>query len=146
MMTRLAALLLLAAFAAAAAGADFRSTAAQGVVLYDAPSVKARKLFLLGQGYPLEVLVTVSGWCKVRDAAGELTWVQARMLAPQRRVMVNVPVAEIRASPAADAPVAFQAEREVLLDFLEVAADGWIKVQHTDGDSGYARAADLWGA
>lgn len=146
MIVRASALLLLAALCAAGAGAaDFRSTAAPGAVLYDAPSIKARKLFLLGQGYPLEVLVTLSGWCKVRDASGELSWVQARTLVPQRKVMINVPVAEVRRAPEPGAPVVFQAEREVLLDFVEAAADGWVRVQHPDGESGYVRAGDLWG-
>ena len=53
-----------------AAAADFRTAADAAVVLYDAPSVKARKLYIVNRGYPLEVVVQVEGWIKVRDAAG----------------------------------------------------------------------------
>ena len=63
------ALLALAAFAGAA---DFHSTS-EAAVLYDAPSLKAKPLYVLGRDVPLEVIVNVEGWLKVRDAGGSVT-------------------------------------------------------------------------
>jgi SH3-like domain-containing protein len=40
------------------------------VILYDAPSLNARRLFILNQGYPVEIIVSLEGWYKVRDATG----------------------------------------------------------------------------
>ena len=37
-------------------------------VLYDAPSAKSRPLFVVNRGYPVEIIVTVEGWTKVRDS------------------------------------------------------------------------------
>ena len=113
-------------------------------MLYDAPSLKARKLFILNQGYPVEVLVTLDAWLKVRDASGELAWIEAKSLSTQRIVMVKVPQAEVRQSPDESAPVVFQAEQDVLLEVIETA-DNWARVKHRDGATGYIRITQVWG-
>ena len=50
-------------------------------IAYDAPSAKARKLFVASRDYPIEVIVNVEGWVKVRDAAGDLGCQLGRELA-----------------------------------------------------------------
>ena len=70
---------------------EYRSVSVDAGILYDSPSTRAGKLFLLGRGYPVEVLVTLEGWAKVRDASGDLAWIEAGQLSPKRTVMVRVP-------------------------------------------------------
>jgi SH3-like domain-containing protein len=130
--------------AAPAHAMDFRSIGAPAAVLYDGPSAKARKLFILSQGYPVEVLVTLDAWLKVRDAAGDLAWIEARNLSPQRMVMVKVARADVRQAPEDDAPVVFQAEQDVLLEVVALA-DNWARVKHKDGATGYIRITQVWG-
>ena len=130
--------------AAAVAAADFRSVAEPAAVLYDAPSAKARKLYIVNRGYPLEVVVQVEGWLKVRDAAGELSWVEAKALDNARNVLLRTAVT-VRQKPTADAPAAFEAQRDLLLEVVDGATGGWIHVRHRDGTAGYVRAADVWG-
>ncbi len=127
-----------------AGAAEFRSAADAAVVLYDAPSVKARKIFIVNKGYPLEVVVQVEGWTKVRDAAGVLSWAEAKSLDNARSVLLRNPVT-IRQKPADDAPAAFEVQRDVLLEVVEGATGGWIHVKHRDGVAGYVRATDVWG-
>jgi len=129
---------------AAAAAADFRSAAEPAVVLYDAPSTKSRKLFIVNRGYPLEVVVQVEGWVKVRDASGALSWAESKSLDNTRHVLLKT-AATVRQKPAADAPVAFEAQRDLLLEWVETAGNGWVQVRHRDGSTGYVRAADVWG-
>ena len=124
---------------------DFRAVAADAAVLYDAPSARSQKLFVVNRGYPLEVLVNVEGWVKVRDANGGLAWVEAKALTDRRTVMVKAPVAQIRQKPDDNAAIAFQAQQSVLLDFVEVLGGGWVHVRHRDGAAGYVRSAALWG-
>ena len=133
-------------WAGAGAAADFRSVAENAAVLYDAPSAKAKKLYVVSHGYPVEVLVVVEGWSKVRDAAGELTWIESKQLSDKRTVMVRMPLAQVREAADDNAPVAFQAQQSVLLELLEVASGGWLRVRHRDGQSGYVRVAQVWGA
>ena len=65
---------LIALIAGAATASEFRSTS-DAAVLYDAPSLKSKALFALGRDYPLEVIVSVEGWLKVRDPAGTVAWI-----------------------------------------------------------------------
>jgi SH3-like domain-containing protein len=128
-----------------AGAAEFRSVAESAAVLYDAPSAKAKKLYVVSHGYPVEVVVVVEGWSKVRDASGELTWIESRLLSEKRTVVVRMPLAHVREAADDHAPVAFQAQQNVLLELLEVAGSGWLRVRHRDGASGYIRVAQVWG-
>ena len=123
----------------------FKSVGAAPAVLYDAPSPKGRKVFVAPRGMPVEVVLTYGEWVKVRDMAGDLAWVQSRSLAPRRNVVVNASSARVRASAEDNAPVAFTAEKGVLLELLEPAASGWAKVRHRDGQTGFVRVAEIWG-
>ena len=143
-MKTIAALVLLLS-AGSALALDFRAVSADAAVLYDAPSARSQKLFVVNRGYPLEVLVNVEGWVKVRDANGGLGWVESRSLTDRRTVMVKVPVAQIRQKPDDNSPIAFQAQPSVLLDFVEVAPGGWVQVRHRDGPSGFVKSQALWG-
>jgi SH3-like domain-containing protein len=131
--------------AASAAAAEFRSIGERAAVLYDAPSQKADRLFVASRGYPFEVLVKLDQWTKVRDVGGEVGWVENRALGDRRNVLVNVPLADVRAAPNAQSPLVFEAFRQVLLEALEPPADGWVKVRHRDGQQGFARLSHLWG-
>lgn len=136
----------LAAVAAAPAWAlEFRSVAENAAVLYDAPSAKARKLYVVNQGYPVEVVVMVEGWVKVRDANGELTWVESKALSDKRTVMVKVPLAQIRQGADDGSPVVFQAQQNVILELMDVESGGWLRVRHRDGQVGFVKVADVWG-
>jgi SH3-like domain-containing protein len=140
----LAAALAAAHCALPAAALEFRSVGAKAAILYDAPSAKANRLYVLGKGYPVELLVTLEGWYKVRDATGELAWIEAKDLSPARMVMVKVARADVRAAPQDDATVAFQAEQDVVLEFLELAG-AFARVRHSDGATGYVRVNQVWG-
>jgi SH3-like domain-containing protein len=135
---------VLAADALTAAAFEFRSVGDAAAVLYDAPSVKSKKLYVVNRGYPLEVVVVVEGWSKVRDASGELTWIETKSLAAARTVMIRVALAQLRERADDGAPVAFQAQQSVILDLLDVAG-AWLHVRHRDGQTGYIRAAQVWG-
>jgi len=132
-------------WACAGAAAEFRSVAENAAILYDAPSAKAKKLFVVSHGYPFEVVVVVEGWSKVRDASGEMTWVESKQLADRRTVLVKVSLAQVREAANDSAPVVFQAQLNVLLDLLEVTG-GWLRVRHRDGQTGYVRVSEVWGA
>ena len=135
----------LAASGTLALAADFRTVTADAAVLYDAPSARSNKLFVVNRGYPLEVVVTVEGWVKVRDAAGSFTWIETKQVTDkQRTVMVRVPVVQVRQKPDDNAPVAFQAGQSVILEYVD-ASGGWVQVRHRDGGSGYVKAAQVWG-
>ena len=135
---------LLLAVSARAPALEYRSVGADVAVLYDAPSVQAKKLFILSQNYPVEIIVTLDHWLKVRDASGALAWIEAKALGEKRSVIVNVAEADIRSQPDNTAALVFRAERDVALELLEISG-GWVKIKHRDGLSGYIAAKDVWG-
>lgn len=144
MRRALAAAIVLAAMPAA--GAEYRALGDRPAILYDAPSSRADRLFVASRNYPFEVLVKLDQWTKVRDANGEVAWVENKALGDRATVMVTVPLADVRAAPNAQAPLVFEAYKHVLLEVAEPPADGWVKVRHRDGQQGYVRLAHVWGA
>src|SRR5690349_3735253 len=92
---RFAALLIFCA-AGPAAALEFRCVGDNPAVLYDGPTTRSSKLYVVSRGYPLEVVVSVEGWVKVRDANGAFSWIEAKQLSDKRSVMVKVPVADVR--------------------------------------------------
>lgn len=144
---RFPALALACAALLAASGAralDYRSLA-EAASAYDAPSAKAKPLFVVLAGTPVELVVGLEGWSKVRDSKGDLTWIEKKHLSEKRTVMVRIDRAQIRATADDKATLVFEAERDVVLELLEAAPGGWVKVKHRDGQAGFLKATQVWG-
>lgn len=135
---------LLLAASAAPAG-EFRSIAENATPMYDAPSVKANVLFVATRFYPVEVIVQVDNWTKVRDVAGDLAWVEKKSLSGTRMAVVTTTLADVRQKAEDGAPLVFQARRGVALEIVELGAGPWVKVHHRDGQTGFVRANQIWG-
>ncbi len=120
--------------------ADYRATGDPATILYDAPSARAKPLFVYGRDVPVEVLVSVEGWTKVRDASGTIGWIASRSLSDKRMIEVRAPGADIRAAADDSSPVVFRADADVLLEVAEPAT--------ITGDGGCSRlgqgAASRW--
>lgn len=123
---------------------DFRSVS-DVAVLYDAPSQKAKPRFVIAAGTPVEAIVTLDAWVKVRDMKGELAWIERRLLTDKRNVQVRNETAPVHADPNESSPVVFSAESDVLLELLEPVAGGWLKVRHRGGQQGFVKTAQIWG-
>lgn len=138
----------IAALCGGAVAAQFHSTT-EVAVLYDAPSAKARPLFVLAKDTPLELIVTVEGWMKIRDVGGTVAWVDRKVIGDKRMLVVRAPVADVLANPVDSAPLVFKAEQNVLVELVDTAyvtnTPGWAKVRHRDGQVGYVRIGQVWG-
>ena len=144
-MPRLLLLLTMLGAAPAALAGQFLSVGDNAAIMYDAPSLKANKLFVASKLYPLELIVQVDAWIKVRDAAGDLAWVEKKTLSDLRTVVVTAELADVRQKPEDAAPVAFQARRGVALEIAELVAGPWAKVRHRDGQTSFVRSTQVWG-
>lgn len=142
---RLFALAMLLCGANAAAAIEFVSVSEGRAILYDAPSTKAKKLFVVNRYMPFEQIVTLDSWVKVRDRSGGLYWVEKRMLSSKRYVYALLPLLDVHAAPDFNAARAFQVRQQVALEHLESTGTGWIKVRHHDGNIGYVRSIEVWG-
>lgn len=127
------------------AASEFKAIGPGPAIMFDAPSIKGRKLFAAPAGMPVEVVITSGDWSRVRDVAGELAWVENKSLTNKRMLVVEAAQAVVRSAADDTAPVVFTAVKGVLLELAEPVASSWIKVRHRDGDVGYAKASDVWG-
>ena len=142
---RLLATACLALIAAPVLAIDYRSVDVPAAILYDSPSLKGKKLYLIKAQTPVEIVVRLEGWFKVRDAEGTLAWLEAKQLSERRTLVVTAARAEIRQSDKAEAAVLAELDKWVAVEFIEPAAPGWAKVRHRDGITGFVRATQVWG-
>ncbi len=147
-MKRLRLILVLSAlFALPAQALDYRSVSVPAAILYDAPSNMAKKLFVVGRGYPVEVVVSVDNWLKVRDSSGALAWIEAGKLAAISKhiLVVKAAQAEIRSAAQDSAPITARVEKGVMLEWQETLPNGWVRVLLPNNSSGYIKLSQVWG-
>ena len=131
--------------ASASYAVDYVSVSESSAVLYDAPSLKAKKLFVVNRYMPFEQVVTLNNWIKVRDRSGALYWIEKRALSSKRYVFAVSPLVDVHSGPDFGTARVFQVRKQVALELLESTGTGWLKVRHKDGDIGYVRSTDVWG-
>ncbi len=126
------------------AAAEFRSVSVPKAIVYDTPSAQGKKVYLLGQGYPVEVIVNLAEWVKVRDQQGGLSWIDAKQLSPKRTLLTIAP-ADMKQTPEAGVASICRIEKDVVVELLEPAKNGWVKVKHKDGLAGFVQTSAVWG-
>ena len=124
---------------------EYRSISVPKAVLYDTPSLQGKKQFILSQNYPVEILVNLGDWLKVRDQLGGLNWVENKNTATKPTVLIASAQADIKQSANANSPLVFTAQKDVVLDVLEPAKSGWVKIKHQGGLIGYVQTSAIWG-
>ncbi len=134
------------AFSFSAQAIEFRSVAPAKAVLYDAPSKEASKVYILSSGYPVEIIVNLGDWVKVRDQLGGLSWIDSKQLSAKRTVLV-LEKTDIKAAEDAASNMLATVEKDVVLELVSpTIKNGWVKVKHRDGITGFVQASSLWGA
>ena len=123
---------------------EFRSIAPAKAILYDAPSLEASKLYILSQSYPVELIVNLNNWVKVRDAAGALSWVESKSLSSKRTVLVLAKT-DIKSAEDPTSALVATVEKDVVLELLADRQNGWVKVRHRDGVTGFVQVTNVWG-
>jgi SH3 domain protein len=131
--------------AGSAQALDFASVADASAILYDAPSSKARKLYVVSRYTPLDMVVSLKDWVKVRDSSGTLAWIARSALSNKRYVVVTAAQVDLRQAADASSALLLRVRRQVALEWLGDTGVGWIKVRHQDGAVGYVKAAEVWG-
>lgn len=149
MIHRIASVILaglsLAVTQAADAGFDYVTTS-RPAILFDAPSTAANKTAVIGPGYPLEVLVRIENWLKVRDRTGDLLWIESSNAQGKPSVIVTSATANVLEKPQTDASTRYRVSQGVSLELAGDSGEpGWIKVRHPQGGEGYLSLRDIWG-
>lgn len=141
---RTTALLFCLLLAGPACAFDYISVA-EPAILYDANSLKAKKLFVATRYLPLEQVVVLADWIKVRDISGKMFWIEKRNVSSKRYVLVTATLAHVYRNPDERSELVFKAAKQLGLEWLDNTGNGWVKVRHQDGSSGYLKTTEVWG-
>ena len=128
------------------AALEYLSMADNAVIMYNAPSKKADKLYVASRNLPVEAVVRVEGWVKVRDSSGTLSWVEQKAVSDKLFVVVIEQQAQVYQAADINSTLVFKAQKDVVLEWLETSVNGWAKVQHRDGQTGYVKITQVWGS
>ena len=133
-------------FISQSAYAEFRSVSVSKTILYEAPSATTKRVYLVSEGYPLEVIVNLGDWLKVRDPYGTLGWVESKNLQSKRTVIVKVDKANIFKEPELKSALLANIEKDVVIELSDpLITSGWIKVRYQQDLDGYIQASQVWG-
>ena len=133
-------------FISQSAYAEFRSVASSKTILYEAPSATTKRVYLVDEGYPLEIIVNLGDWLKVRDPYGTLSWAESKNLQSKRTVIVKVDKANIYKDPESKSALVATIEKDVVIELSDpLIANGWIKVRYQQDLDGYIQTSQVWG-
>src|SRR6056300_1912451 len=139
--------LLFLAFFCFSLSAEYLSVGVDQSFLHEAPSDSTKETFIVTKGYPLEVIVSLKEWNKVKDHEGLINWIKTSDLSSKRTVLNLKNNNSIYLEPSSSSPVLARVNENVSLELLDIKKiDDWIQVYSKVGDiEGYIKAADLWG-
>ena len=127
--------------------AEFFSVKTKNLILFEGPSTSTKKKFIVTEGYPLKVIVSLKDWKKVEDHLGKISWAQTKNLDRERTVITLKSQATIYNKPSTSEAKLAHIDKFVALDLLSpVVTDGWIKVKSVSiGLEGFIKVNEVWG-
>jgi len=95
--------------------------------------------------YPIDVIKKKEGWFYFKDFEGDKGWIHKSLVSNTPSVITRREKCNIRSKPStkSGAEVLFTVEAGVPFKVLETK-DGWIKIQHADGDKGWVHKSLVW--
>ena len=145
--TPLFVILLVAVFIQPASSAEFIAVKSKKTILYQGPSDTTSKEFIVTESYPLQVLVKLKDWVKVKDHVGRMSWVKVQDTSIERTIMTLKPNVIVFYKASFSSVKLADVGQNVALKLLStVQTDGWIEVKTlTQNIEGFIRAQDVWG-
>ena len=127
--------------------ADFISVKTKKALLYEGPSASTKKLYIVTEGYPLEIMVNLKDWKKVKDHTGKISWIQSNFVDKNRTVMTIKSNVNLYHKASLQSSKLGQISEFVILNLNStLVTDGWVHVQsQLEGLTGYVRIDKVWG-
>ncbi|WIM12896.1 SH3 domain-containing protein [Enhydrobacter sp.] len=138
----LSSLLLLAAPRAFAQ--QMVSVSGEEVNLRKGPGKQYSADWLLGRGYPLEVIGRRGDWLEVRDFENDRGWIYRPLTGGTPYHIVKVKIANLRSRPTTRSRILAKLDYGEVLRTLE-RKSGWVKVRREGGLRGWVARRLLWG-
>lgn len=97
----------------------------------------------LDKNYPLELLDKKDGWYYVRDYESDVGWIYQSNVSKWDSVITKKDHCNVRSGPGSESPIVFVVNNGVPFKVLS-RKDKWIKIQHSDGDTGWIHESLIW--
>ena len=129
------------------AQADFISVKAKQAVLFEGPSNTTEKMFIVTEGYPLEVLVSLKDWKKVKDHNGKISWIESKFTHIERTVLILKDDTVIFNQANAKSHKLANVDKFVVLKLNSPMLVGnWAEVKtQIEGLIGFINSKEVWG-
>lgn len=142
-------LLLTWSFCGQASGITMVSVAGEKVNLRKGPSTHYPIIWELGKGFPLRVIGSQGNWLKVSDFESDVGWIYKDLVSKKPHLIVKINKnskarINIRSGPGTKYKVVGKAEYGVVFETMQ-RGDGWVKVRHDTGLTGWVKRSLLWG-
>lgn len=108
------------------------------------PGTRTEALWALTRGYPLEVVGQRGSWIKVSDFEQDQGWVLRSLTQRTPHHIVKAKVANLRSAPNTQSRVLGKAHYGDVMRTLE-RRNGWVKVRHDNGRTGWVAQRLVWG-
>lgn len=138
------ALCLSALFSTSAQAQRMVSVKGSTLNMREGPGTHTAVLWELKQGYPLQITERKGSWLRVRDFEGDTGWVARSLTGNTPHHVVKSPVANLRSGPGTQHRIVGKLEYGELLRTREKRAD-WVRVERSEGVSGWIAKQLLWG-
>ena len=131
------------------AHAKMLSVKAEKVQVMSKPDKNSNVKCEYAKGFPLDVKSSQGQWVKVEDFENDSGWVLKNLLSDEPAVIVKVnkntdSKINIHTGPGKDNKIIGQAFYGVVFKKIE-HKNGWVKVQHDSGLTGWVKSSFLWG-
>ena len=137
-------LCLSALFSTAAQAQTMVSVKGSTLNMREGPGTHTAVLWELKRGYPLQITERKGSWLRVRDFEGDTGWVARSLTGNTPHHVVKSKVANLRAGPGTQHRIVGRLEYGELLRTREKRAD-WVRVERSEGVSGWIAKRLLWG-
>jgi uncharacterized protein YgiM (DUF1202 family) len=120
------------------------SVKGENVNMRSGPGSNYSVLWELGKGFPLKVLDRKGGWVKVEDFEGDSGWIYGKLVAKNPHLIVKKKRVNVRSGPGGNYRLVGKANYGVVFKTIK-SSNGWVKVKHENGLTGWVRRDLLWG-
>jgi len=125
------------------------SISGNNVNMRSGAGTKYRVIWELSSGFPLKVLRRSGSWIRVKDFEGTIGWVNKKVVNNKPHMIVKVHKKSkkrinVRSGPGTHNKIVAKAYYGVVFTTLK-RKNGWVKVRHDKGVTGWVKRSLLWG-